>query len=48
MGRLGRVAEAGDVVGFPGGQLEVLSMAGRRVELLELTLEETEEGEREE
>ncbi|HET7321434.1 MAG TPA: hemolysin family protein, partial [Longimicrobiaceae bacterium] len=48
MGRLGRVAEEGDEVDFPGGQLKVLSMAGRRVELLELTLEEMEERETEE
>jgi putative hemolysin len=39
MGRLGRVAEEGDVVEFEGGSLEVLAMAGRRVELLELELE---------
>jgi putative hemolysin len=45
MGRLGRVAEEGDVVEFEGGSLQVLTMAGRRVELLELELEPRPAGE---
>ncbi len=40
MGRLGRIARAGDRVTFDGGQLEVLSMSGRRVRRLRLHLED--------
>jgi CBS domain containing-hemolysin-like protein len=39
MGILGRIAEEGDRVEFPGGSLEVLSMSGRRIEWTELVLE---------
>ncbi len=38
MGELGRVAEPGDAVGFPGGRFEVLRMSGRRIEALALDL----------
>lgn len=38
MGLLGRVADEGDRVPFPGGSLEVLSMSGRRIEWMELEL----------
>lgn len=38
MGFLGRIAEEGDRVEFPGGSLEVLSMSGRRIEWTELVL----------
>jgi CBS domain containing-hemolysin-like protein len=36
MGRLGRVARAGEVVEFPGGKLRVVAMSGRRIERLAL------------
>jgi CBS domain containing-hemolysin-like protein len=38
LGRLGRVAKVGDEVTMPGGILKVLSMKGRRVDRLALTL----------
>ncbi len=38
LGRLGRVAKVGDVITMPDGILKVLSMKGRRVDRLELTL----------
>ena len=36
MGLLGRIAEDGDRIEFPGGSMEVLSMSGRRIEWMEL------------
>jgi CBS domain containing-hemolysin-like protein len=39
MGRLGRLANPGDVVEFPGGRLRVESVSGRRIETLTLNLE---------
>jgi CBS domain containing-hemolysin-like protein len=39
MGQIGRAAEVKDVVAFPGGSFEVLSMSGRRIERLAMTLE---------
>lgn len=39
LGRLGRVARVGDVITVPEGILKVLSMKGRRVDRLELTLQ---------
>ena len=45
MGLLGRIAEEGDVVPFPGGEFKVLEMEGRRIERLELMLRsEADEG----
>ena len=41
MGLLGRIAEEGDMIDVEGGSLEVLSMSGRRIEWLELTLRST-------
>jgi CBS domain containing-hemolysin-like protein len=38
MGLLGRIAEDGDRIEFPGGSLEVLSMSGRRIEWMELVV----------
>jgi len=38
LGRLGRVARVGDEVSMPGGALRVVSMMGRRVDRLSLTL----------
>ncbi|HEX6071334.1 MAG TPA: hemolysin family protein [Longimicrobiaceae bacterium] len=38
MGMLGRIAEDGDRIEFPGGSLEVLSMSGRRIEWMELVV----------
>jgi CBS domain containing-hemolysin-like protein len=38
MGRLGRIAEAGDEVTFDTGTLRVISMDGRRIDKLHLTL----------
>ncbi|MCI0435374.1 MAG: hemolysin family protein [Gemmatimonadetes bacterium] len=38
LGRLGRVAKVGDEITMPEGILKVLSMKGRRVDRLELTL----------
>lgn len=38
MGELGRVAELGDVIEFPGGTLEVLEMSGRRIERVSMTI----------
>ncbi len=40
LGRLGRIANVGDEVTFPGGRLRVLEMDGRRIDRLALTLEE--------
>lgn len=40
LGRLGRIANEGDEVSFPGGHLRVLSMDGRRIERLALTIED--------
>jgi CBS domain containing-hemolysin-like protein len=37
-GELGRLAEVGDVIEIDGGSLQVLEMAGRRIEWLELRL----------
>jgi CBS domain containing-hemolysin-like protein len=39
MGRLGRIARRGDTVVFDGGRLRVISMNGRRVTRLALTLQ---------
>lgn len=39
MGLLGRIAEEGDRIDFPGGVLEVLSMSGRRIGWVELVLQ---------
>jgi len=39
LGRLGRVARVGDAVTMPGGTLHVVSVKGRRIERLALTLE---------
>ena len=41
MGTLGRIAEQGDAVDFPGGTFRVASMSGRRVELVEMLREST-------
>ena len=38
MGLLGRIAEEGDEVSFPGGEFRVLDMEGRRIERLELII----------
>lgn len=38
LGKLGRIARVGDEVIFPGGQLRVLEMDGRRIDRLALTL----------
>jgi CBS domain containing-hemolysin-like protein len=38
MGLLGRIAEDGDRIEFPGGSMEVLSMSGRRIEWMELVV----------
>ena len=40
MGTLGRIAQEDDRVVFPGGQFRVASMSGRRVELVEMELDE--------
>ncbi|MEX2572593.1 MAG: hemolysin family protein [Gemmatimonadota bacterium] len=37
-GALGRIAQAGDEVAFPGGRLRVISMDGRRIARVALTL----------
>jgi CBS domain containing-hemolysin-like protein len=39
LGRLGRIARAGDEVTFPGGRLRVLKMDGRRIDRLALSLD---------
>ncbi|MEJ2187263.1 MAG: hemolysin family protein [Gemmatimonadota bacterium] len=39
MGRLGRIARRGDTVAFDGGRVRVISMNGRRVTRLALTLQ---------
>jgi CBS domain containing-hemolysin-like protein len=39
LGRLGRIARAGDEVTFPGGRLRVLQMDGRRIDRLALSLD---------
>jgi len=39
MGRLGRIARRGDTVTFDGGAVRVISLNGRRVTRLALTLQ---------
>lgn len=38
MGKLGRVAQVGDLIEFEGGSFEVLSMSGRRIDRLAMDL----------
>ena len=45
MGVLGRIAEVGDAVEFPGGRLEVVAMSGRRIERMAMTRTAVEEPE---
>ena len=44
MGTLGRIAHEGDGVDFQGGTFRVASMSGRRVELIEMVLEQVPPG----